>query len=53
MSIAAQDVKTADGKWIFDEIEGEFATLSFETIDFQIVLTELYEQVNFAESDED
>ena len=46
-------VKTADGKWIFDEIEGEFATLSFETIDFQIVLTDLYEQVNFAESDED
>jgi Uma2 family endonuclease len=46
-------VKTADGKWIFDEIEGEFATLSFEKIDFQIVLTDLYEQVNFAESDED
>lgn len=46
-------VKTADGKWIFDEIESEFATLSFETIDFQIALTDLYEQVNFAESDED
>ena len=46
-------VKTADSKWIFDEIEGEFATLSFETIDFQIALTELYEQVNFAESGED
>jgi Uma2 family endonuclease len=46
-------VKTADGKWIFDEIEGEFAILSFETIDFQISLTDLYEQVNFAESDED
>ncbi len=46
-------VKTADGKWIFDEIEGEFATLSFETIDFQIALIDLYEQVVFAESDED
>ncbi len=46
-------VKTADGKWIFDEIEGEFATLLFETIDFQISLTDLYQQVNFAESDED
>jgi Uma2 family endonuclease len=46
-------VKTADGKWIFDEIEGEFAILSFETIDFQISLTDLYEQVNFAESDKD
>ncbi len=46
-------VKTADGKWIFDEFEGESATLSFETVDFKIALTDLYEQVNFAESDED
>ncbi len=42
-------VKTADGKWIFDEIEGESATLSLETIDFQITLSDLYEQVDFAE----
>lgn len=46
-------VKTADGKWVFDEIEGESANLAFQTIDFQIVLSELYEQVNFAESGED
>lgn len=42
-------VKTADGKWIFDEIEGESATLSLETVDFQIALSDLYEQVYFAE----
>lgn len=46
-------VKTAEGKWIFDEIEGESAALSFETIDFEIALIDLYEQVNFAENDED
>ncbi|BAZ27224.1 hypothetical protein NIES4073_81410 [Kalymmatonema gypsitolerans NIES-4073] len=46
-------VKTADGKWLFDEIEGESANLAFQTIDFQILLSELYEQVNFAESGED
>lgn len=46
-------VKTADGKWVFDELEGESANLAFQTIDCQIVLSELYEQVNFAESGED
>ena len=46
-------VKTAEAKWIFDEFEGESATLSFETLDFQITLTDLYDQVNFLESDEE
>ncbi|MDJ0795307.1 MAG: Uma2 family endonuclease [Calothrix sp. MO_167.B12] len=41
-------VKTADGKWIFDEIEGESANLSLETIDFEITLSDLYEQVDFS-----
>ncbi|MBW4670555.1 MAG: Uma2 family endonuclease [Cyanomargarita calcarea GSE-NOS-MK-12-04C] len=44
-------VKTADGKWVFDEIEEESATLSLETVDFQITLSDLYEQVDFAEND--
>ncbi len=48
-----QYVKTTDGKWIFDEIEDESATLSLSTVDFQIQLRDLYEQVNFAEIDED
>ena len=43
-------VKTAAGKWIFDEIEGKSATLSLETIDFKITLSDLYEQVEFAEN---
>ncbi|MGH8002550.1 MAG: Uma2 family endonuclease [Brasilonema sp.] len=48
-----QYVKTAQGQWLFTEIEGESAILSLQTIDFQIKLSNLYEQVNFAESDEE
>jgi Uma2 family endonuclease len=46
-------VKSDDSKWIFNEIEDESATLSLSTVEFQIQLNELYEQVNFSESDED
>ncbi|MDF5713894.1 MAG: hypothetical protein PUP93_08365 [Rhizonema sp. NSF051] len=45
-----QYVKTADSQWLFTEIEGESATLSLQTIEFQIQLSDLYEQVNFADS---
>ncbi len=48
-----QYVKTAESQWSFTELEGESATLSMQIIDFQITLSELYEQVNFADSDED
>jgi Uma2 family endonuclease len=48
-----QYVKTAEGQWSFTELEGEAANLSLQTVDFQIGLSELYEQVNFAESDAD
>lgn len=44
-------VKTADGKWLFDEIEGESADISLETIDFQLTLSDLYEQVEFVGND--
>ncbi len=44
-------VKTADGKWIFDEIEGESALFSLETVDFQFTLSDLYEQVDFVGND--
>ncbi|MBW4685911.1 MAG: Uma2 family endonuclease [Komarekiella atlantica HA4396-MV6] len=47
-----QYVKTAEGQWLFTELEGESATLLLQTVDFQIQLSNLYEQVNFAESDE-
>jgi Uma2 family endonuclease len=48
-----QYLKTAEGQWLFTELEGESATLSLQTIDFKIQLSDLYEQVNFAESDEE
>ena len=44
-------VKTADGKWIFDEIEGESALFFLETVDFQLTLSDLYEQVDFVAND--
>ncbi|MBG1258566.1 Uma2 family endonuclease [Nostoc commune] len=48
-----QYVKTAESQWLFTELEDESATLSLQTVDFQIELRDLYEQVNFAENNED
>ncbi|WP_375512863.1 Uma2 family endonuclease [uncultured Nostoc sp.] len=48
-----QYIKTAESQWLFTEIEDESATLSLQTLDFQIELRDLYEQVNFAENNED
>lgn len=48
-----QYIKTAESQWSFIELEGESATLSLQTVNFQIGLNELYEQVNFAETNED
>ncbi|MEH2165891.1 MAG: Uma2 family endonuclease [Nostoc sp.] len=48
-----QYVKTAESQWLFTELEHEYATLSLETVNFQIELRDLYEQVNFAENNED
>ncbi|GAA6621474.1 Uma2 family endonuclease [Scytonema sp. NUACC26] len=47
-----QYVKTAEGQWSFTELEGESTVLSLQTIDFQIALNEIYDQVNFDESGE-
>ncbi len=46
-------VKTTDGKWIFDELEGESVTLLLQTIDFEITLSDLYEQVDFGDNDDE
>jgi Uma2 family endonuclease len=43
-------VKTNDGKWIFTELESESDILKLQTIDFQIDFSDLYEQVNFTQS---
>ncbi|MEH2054228.1 Uma2 family endonuclease [Nostoc sp.] len=48
-----QYIKTAENQWSFTELEDESATLSLQTVDFQIELRDLYEQVNFAENNED
>jgi Uma2 family endonuclease len=47
-----QYVKTDDSKWIFTELQSESDILTLETIDFQISLSDLYEQVNFTQVDE-
>jgi Uma2 family endonuclease len=41
-------VKSDDGKWIFDEITEESASLSVTTVDLEITLTDIYEQVDFS-----
>ncbi|MCL6755044.1 Uma2 family endonuclease [Nostoc sp. CCCryo 231-06] len=48
-----QYVKTAESQWSFTELQDESAILSLQTVDFQIELRDLYEQVNFAENNED
>ena len=47
-----QHTKTTVGKWLLTEYESEAAVLALESIDFQIAFSELYERVNFAESEE-
>ena len=48
-----QYLKTAVGQWSFTELEGESTILSLQSIDFEIPLSELYDQVNFGEGNED
>lgn len=47
-----QYVKTAEKKWLLTELEGKEKTLSLQTIDLQIQLSELYEQVDFTNQEE-
>lgn len=47
-----QYIKTAEGQWLFTECESAHAVLSLHSIDFQIAFRDLYERVNFAESEE-
>ncbi|MEH1973764.1 MAG: hypothetical protein V7L02_11320 [Nostoc sp.] len=47
-----QNVKTAENQWSFTKLEHESATLSLQTVDFEIELRDLYEQVNFVENNE-
>ena len=45
-------LKTAENKWLLTEYSGEDKTLSLQTIDFEIKLSDLYEQVNFTAEEE-
>ncbi|MCC5613624.1 Uma2 family endonuclease [Nostoc sp. CHAB 5836] len=48
-----QYLKIAENQWSFTELEHESATLSLQTVDFQIELRDLYEQVSFAANNEE
>ncbi|MDF5709083.1 MAG: Uma2 family endonuclease [Nostoc sp. S4] len=48
-----QYVKTDRSQWLFSELEGNSATLLLQTIDFKIQLSDFYEKVNFADTDEE
>ncbi|MBK1986768.1 Uma2 family endonuclease [Sphaerospermopsis aphanizomenoides BCCUSP55] len=48
-----QYVKTDDGKWIFTELESALDILQLQTIDFEIALSDLYEQVTFTQNIEE
>jgi hypothetical protein len=47
-----QYVKTAENKWLLTELEGKEKTLSLQTVDLSIQLSELYEQVDLTNQEE-
>ncbi|MFQ4147023.1 Uma2 family endonuclease [Chlorogloeopsis sp. ULAP02] len=47
-----QHSKTLEGKWLLTEYESQEAVLEFSSIRFQISLNDIYDRVNFAESEE-
>lgn len=48
-----QYVKTDDGKWIFTEYGSESDILKMQTVDFEINFQDLYEQVDFTQSNDE
>lgn len=47
-----QYVKTAEGKWLLTEYESENSVLTRPSLEFEIAFSDLYENVNFTESEE-
>ncbi len=47
-----QHTKTLDGKWLLTEHESEEAALELNTIEFQISFNNIYERINFEESED-
>ncbi|MBD2595905.1 Uma2 family endonuclease [Nostoc spongiaeforme FACHB-130] len=48
-----QYVKTAEGQWLFTETETQSATLSIQTLNVEVALSDIYERVNFADNNEE
>ncbi|MBD2301308.1 Uma2 family endonuclease [Nostoc sp. FACHB-190] len=48
-----QYVKTAEGQWLFTETETQSATLSIQTLNVEITLSDIYERVNFTDNNEE
>ena len=46
-----QHTKTAEGKWLLSESEGEDAVLKLSAIEFQITAQDLYEGVDFSNTE--
>ncbi|HEY9795672.1 MAG TPA: Uma2 family endonuclease [Leptolyngbyaceae cyanobacterium] len=47
-----QYTKTLEGRWLLTEYESEETILELSSIEFQINLKEIYEKVNFADSED-
>ncbi len=47
-----QFAKNSEGKWVFSEYDSADAVLALSSLDFQITLRDIYERVNFEESEE-
>ncbi len=47
-----QYTKTLEGRWLLTEYESEKTILELSSIEFQINLKEIYEKVNFADSED-
>jgi Uma2 family endonuclease len=47
-----QYAKNSEGKWLLSEQESEKAVLELSSVEFQIPLKDIYEKVNFADSEE-
>jgi Uma2 family endonuclease len=47
-----QFVKNEQGKWLLTDYRGEAENLKFETVDFEISLKELYQYIDFNQSED-
>ena len=45
--------KTEDGRWLFSEYDGEAAVLSLTSVQFQIALTDIYQEIEFETGEEE